>query len=151
MRHQQGRKRRYQGVACDITEHKDAQNALQESERKYRELVEHANSIILHWTCGGKITFLNEFGQRFFGYSSVEIIGRHVIGTIVPETDSSGQDLSRLMDQICADPIAFEQNINENMCRDGRKVWIAWTNRIVWDENGRRSRACSGIRSGRIY
>ena len=59
--------------------------ALRRSERKYRELLEHANSIILHWTRDGRITFLNEFGQRFFGYTEAEILGQHVVGTIVPE------------------------------------------------------------------
>ena len=39
--------------------------ALRQSERKYRELVEHANSIILRWSQDGTITFLNEFGQKF--------------------------------------------------------------------------------------
>ena len=129
-------KKFYQAVIRDITERKENEKALNESERKYRELVEHANSIILRWTHEGRITFLNEFGQRFFGYSSDEIIGRHVMETIVPQTDSSGQDLRHLMDQICADPVAFEQNVNENIRRNGEHVWIAWTNRIVRDVHG---------------
>ena len=127
----------YQAVIRDISERRQAQKALQESEQKYRELVEHANSIILHWTRDGRITFLNKFGQRFFGYSAEEIIGRHVIGTIVPETESGGRDLAMLMEQIRIDPIAFERNINENMRRNGERVWIAWTNRIAQDTQGR--------------
>jgi PAS domain S-box-containing protein len=112
------------------------EQALRESERKYRELVEHANSIILHWTRDGRIIFLNEFGQRFFGYSEAEICGRHVIGTIVPETESGGRDLRPLMDEICRDPKAFERNLNENMRRSGERVWIAWTNKVVLDQHG---------------
>jgi PAS domain S-box-containing protein len=114
-----------------------AESALRESEQNYRELVEHANSIILRWRNDGRITFLNEFGQRFFGYSAEEAIGRHVMGTIVRSTDSDGRDLAELMDRICADPAAFEQNVNENMRRNGDRVWIAWTNRIVQDAQGR--------------
>jgi PAS domain S-box-containing protein len=114
-----------------------AETALQESERKYRELVEHANSIILHWTRDGQITFLNEYGQRFFGYSQAEILGQHVVGTIVPETETTGRDLRPVMDQICSDPLAFEYNVNENMCSNGERVWIAWTNKVDFDDQGR--------------
>ena len=120
-----------------------SEERLAESERKYRELVELANSIILRWTHDGRITFLNEFGQRFFGYSAGEITGQHVVGTIVPPTESGGRDLRQLMDRICADPKAFERNVNENMRRDGRRVWIEWNNRIVWDPQGRVSEILS--------
>ncbi len=77
----------------DITERKQAQDRLSESERKYRELVELANSIILRWDPQGRITFLNEFGLRFFGYPSAEIVGRNVMDTIVPPTESGGARL----------------------------------------------------------
>jgi formate hydrogenlyase transcriptional activator len=120
----------------DITGRKRAEEGLRETERKYQELVEHANSIILHWQRDGRIIHLNEFGQRFFGYTESEIRGRHVIGTIVPETESRGRDLHTLMDEICANPSAFEQNVNENMRRNGERVWIAWTNKVLLNPVG---------------
>lgn len=122
---------------------KQSKERLAESEQHYRELVELANSIILRWHHDGRISFLNEFGQRFFGYSAEEIVGQHVVGTIVPKTESDGRDLRQLMDQICVDPKAFERNVNENMCRDGRRVWIEWNNKIVWDPQGRVSEILS--------
>jgi len=124
-------------VIRDITEHKQMEEKLRESERKYRELVENANSIILRWGPDGRVNYLNEFGQHFFGYTEAELYGRHVMGTIVPETESSGRSLHTLMEQICANPAAFEQNVNENMRRNGERVWIAWTNRIVFDPQGK--------------
>jgi len=130
-------------VIRDTTEQWGIEEALRESEQKYRELVEHANSIILRWTHEGRITFLNEFGQRFFGYSEDEIIGRHVVGTIVPAQDAAGHDLRPLMDEICAEPAAFEQNVNENVRRDGEHVWIAWTNKIKRDADGQVSEILS--------
>jgi len=123
-------------LSIDRTERKQAELLLAASERKYRELVENANSIILRWNAAGEITLLNEYGQRFFGFAQHEILGRHVLETIVPDVESSGRDLQRLMDAICADPKAFEHNVNENVRSDGQRVWISWTNRIVWDENG---------------
>jgi PAS domain S-box-containing protein len=123
-------------IIRDVTDREESERRLAENERKYRELVEHANSIILRWTRDGRITFLNEFGLRFFGYSAGEIIGQPVMGTIVPSTESDGRDLRHLMEQIQSDPQTFEQNINENTRRDGERVWIAWTNRIVKDAEG---------------
>jgi len=117
-------------------EAKRAEEVLRESEWKYRELVQNANTIILRWNRQGKITFLNEFGLDFFGYAEPEIVGRHVVGTIVPETESTGRDLRPLMDHLCADPAAFEYNVNENMRRDGSRVWIAWNNKVVLDPQG---------------
>lgn len=124
------------GVGIDIRERKHAESRLAESEQNYRELVELANSIILRWDAEGRITFLNDYGQRFFGYSLEEIIGRHVMETLVPDTDSEGRDLKSLMQQICANPRAFEHNINENVKRNGERVWIAWTNKFVSDTAG---------------
>jgi PAS domain S-box-containing protein len=121
----------------DITERKRTEALLQESERKYRELVEHANSIILRWGRDGKITFMNEFGLNFFGFSEKELIGHHWLDTIVPSTESTGRDLSALIEQIRINPKAFEQNINENIRRNGERVWISWTNKPVLDQQGR--------------
>ena len=112
-----------------------ANQALVESERKYRELVELANIIILRWTKDGRIAFVNEFGLKFFGYAADELVGRPIMETIVPASSAEGMDMAQLMVRIAADPAAFEQNVNENMRRDGERVWVAWSNRVVWDAN----------------
>ena len=74
--------------------------ALRESERRYRELVEHANSIIFRMDIDGHVTYFNEFAQRFFGYTEEEILGQSIMGTIVPERDSENRDLAALIAQI---------------------------------------------------
>ena len=139
-----GRRIRFDGMDClvgmgiDISERKRAEEELRrvdlnlrQSEQKYRELVQNANSIILRWTRDGHISFINEFGQKFFGYREDELLGRHVMDTIVPrDRESSGRDLASLMEKITADPKAFEQNVNENIKRNGERVWISWTNKI---------------------
>lgn len=121
----------------DITEQKIIEEALRSSEREYRELVMLANSIIMRWSPEGRIIFLNEFGQQFFGYTADEIAGRPMIGTLVPEKESEGRDLQSLIDEISADPRKFERNINENTRRSGERVWIDWTNKAVFDEQGK--------------
>jgi len=110
--------------------------ALAESETKYRELVQQANSIILRRKTDGSITFLNEFALQFFGYREDEILGQNVIGTIIPEKDSSGRDMAAMINAIATDPEKFKNNENENICRDGRRVWISWTNQPITDRGG---------------
>ncbi|MHC1742125.1 MAG: PAS domain S-box protein [Syntrophobacteraceae bacterium] len=113
-----------------------SQRELRVTEAKYQELVESANNIIMRRDKEGRITFFNRFAQEFFGYSSDEILGRHVVGTIVPELDSSGRDLRAMIRDIGTQPELYENNENENMRRNGERVWIAWTNKPVRDEEG---------------
>lgn len=119
-----------------VSKQKQAEEKLRMSEAKYRELVENANSIILRMNRRGEITYMNEFGQKFFGYAEDEILGRYVVGTIVPEMESTGRDLSLLMEGIRREPAAFERNINENMLRNGDRVWVGWTNKAILNEQG---------------
>ena len=123
-------------IVRDITEQKQMEKTLRASELKYRELVMLANSIILRWTRDGQIAFLNEFGQRFFGYTEEEIVGSDLVGSIVPPIECSGRDLRQLMREIRKDPQQYERNINENIRRNGQRVWIDWTNKVVLDGKG---------------
>ena len=125
-----------QAIVRDVTARKLTETALIQREREYHELVMLANSIILRWTQDGRITFLNEFGQRFFGFTEEEIVGRHVLGTIVPLQETSGRNLRSVMEEVCADPHRFERSVNENVRRNGERVWIDWTNRVVHDDEG---------------
>jgi PAS domain S-box-containing protein len=117
-----------------------AYTALQASEAKYRELVSNANALILRIGPDGRVTYFNEFAEHFFGYSSDEVMGRHVVGTIVPPRESeTGRDLAQLLAAIVADPGRYPENENENMTRDGRRVFVHWANRIILDAQNRPS------------
>ena len=124
------------GTGIDITERKHAEEALRNSEEQYRMLVQSANSIILRMDTNGVVKFFNEFSQKFFGYAAEEILGRNVVGTIVPETDSSGRNLAEMIRDIGQRPDQYEFNQNENMRCNGERVWIAWTNKAIIDNDG---------------
>ncbi len=113
------------------------EEALRRSEGKYRELVENANCSIIRLNLGGTITFINEFAQKFFDYTEEEILGRHIVGTIVPETDSAGQNLRALIEGVVSNPDLYARHENENMRKNGDRVWVMWANKALFDEEGK--------------
>ncbi|MDD5643068.1 MAG: PAS domain S-box protein [Syntrophales bacterium] len=112
-------------------------DALAQSEAKYRELVENANSIILRLDPQGRITFFNEFAQRFFGYPEKEILGREMVGLIVPPRDRQGRDLAAMVTDLVQNPERYATHEHENMRRNGEAVWVSWTNKALRDVEGR--------------
>jgi PAS domain S-box-containing protein len=126
-----------EALRVEINERKQVEDAHRRSEEKYRELVENANSIILRMDVHGNVTFFNEFAESFFGFSGEEILGRNVVGTIVPPADSSGRDLVEMIRDIIRHPERYVRNENENMRRDGERVWVLWTHKALLDADGR--------------
>ncbi|MBK8880821.1 MAG: PAS domain S-box protein [Bacteroidales bacterium] len=126
----------WHGFIQDVTSRKQTELILKDSERRYRELVENSNSAIIRWNSDGKIMFFNEYAQKFFGYTNEEILGQSV-GMLIPETESTGRDLTSMLHDILYNPENYINQVNENICRDGRRVWIAWTNKPILDESGR--------------
>ena len=130
----------------EIAQRTLAEVSLRQSELKYRHLVQSANTIILQMDNKGRITFLNNFGQEFFGYAEAELLGKSVVGTIVPVKDSSDKDLKVMIEDIIKNPQNYLHNENENMRRNGERVWIVWTNQPLFDDAGNlREILCVGI------
>ncbi|WP_392533154.1 PAS domain S-box protein [Nostoc sp. C117] len=66
-----------QGLVFDISERKEVEAALQESEGRYRAILEDQNELIARGLPDGTITFINQAFCRFFGLKREEIIGQH--------------------------------------------------------------------------
>jgi PAS domain S-box-containing protein len=110
--------------------------AIRKERDEFRDLVENAGSIMFRSDREGNITFFNDFAQRFFQFSAGEILGRNVIGTIVPASDSGGKDLVAMIREIREHPERYRNNENENIKKNGERVWISWTNRAIYNEKG---------------
>jgi PAS domain S-box-containing protein len=113
---------------------KHTEKVLHASEDKYRALVENADCIILRIDPKGNITFFNEFAQKFFGYTEREILGKNVIGTIIPKTDKSGRNFTKIEKAIRQHPQRYATYESENIRKDGRRVWVVWANKIIRDK-----------------
>jgi two-component system sensor kinase FixL len=113
---------------------KHTEQVLHASEDKYRTLVENADCIILRMDTNGNITFFNEFAQKFFGYTEREILGKNIVGTIVPKIDGLGRNFIKTEKAIRQHPECYAIYDCENIRKNGRRVWVVWANKAVRDE-----------------
>lgn len=124
-------------TARDITQRKQAEEALRLSEAKYRELVQNANSMIVRLDTNWRLTFFNEFAQKFFGYEEKEILGRKITDTILPPIDSNGRNLEAELKDLYIHPEKYKNIALENVRRNGERVVVAWTNRPIRGADGK--------------
>jgi PAS domain S-box-containing protein len=99
-------------------------------------LMENVNATILSLNPEGEITFLNPYGQHFFGYSSDEILGKPMLGTLTPVTGFQGRDLTTFMAGVMHHPNRYAFSVNTNMLHDGRRVETFWANKGISDDQG---------------
>jgi PAS domain S-box-containing protein len=86
----------YDGLITDITERKRAEEALRQSESRYRQLMEHASDGIVIFDPYGHLLKVNSKVSEMLGYSQEELLGSKIENLIPVE------DLNAM-------PIAFDE------------------------------------------
>ena len=73
------------GYAKNITERKRSEEAIRESENRYRELAEMLPQVVFELDLGGYFVFFNRHSLELFGYAAEDMKSLNVFQAIVPE------------------------------------------------------------------
>jgi len=120
----------------DYQEKLKAEEALKESEEKYRELVQNARSIIIRWDTAGNVLFANDFALEFFKFTEEELVGQSIIGNLIPNTPRAKKELAELILKITVDPEKYKTLESLNLKKNRDRVFIYWANRPIFDKKG---------------
>jgi diguanylate cyclase (GGDEF)-like protein/PAS domain S-box-containing protein len=121
------------GVGREITDRKQVEEALRESEERYRTLVENATDLVFRTDNTGRLTFVNPATLRITGYEEKEIIGKQYTIVIRPDMRDEAmkffgrQFVKRIQNTYSEYPM---------LTKNGQDVWFGQnTQLIVEDDN----------------
>jgi PAS domain S-box-containing protein len=125
---------RIAGTHLEITPHKQAEQALQQSEEKYRNIFENATEGIFQSTPEGKYITVNPAFAGMAGYESPDDMIKSIvnIGRQLYARAEDRDNLKALLD----DPGYVRDYIAEIRRKDGSQLWIAINAKCVREEDG---------------
>jgi len=120
------------GTLRDITERKQAEDALRRSEERYRTIVQDQTELICRFLPDTTLTFVNDAYARSFGRTPEDLIGSRFL-PLIPEEDR--KRVLRALSALSSDePVATHEH--RVLLPGGKVGWQQWTNRVFLDDGG---------------
>ena len=123
-----GSAREIEGIIFDITEHKEARQALAESEERFRKLFEDANDIIYIHDLQGKFVAINQEAVRVFGYSQEE--ARSVSIAQIVDKDYLPLAMQKIQEKLKGSPSTKPYELLTHT-KSGEPIWVEVSTRLL--------------------
>lgn len=118
-------------VVRDINDRKVAELALQQSEARYRAIVQDQTELICRLLPDFTFSFVNDAYCRYFDVQSTEVIGQTIAARIHPEDRE--QVIRDLRSLTPSQPTLTTEN---RVMVNGTTRWTQWNNRISFNDQG---------------
>ncbi len=128
-----GKLLRMSGIVMDITDRKHAEEALRESEERYRNVVETQTEMICRYRPDGTLTFVNDAYCRFFARTREQLVGTKFID-LIPV--SARPSVLRYVESLRSTP-EIQTVEHEVLQPDGSVGWQQWFDHVILDSEGK--------------
>jgi PAS domain S-box-containing protein len=116
----------------NITERKESEKMLEESEERYRGIVEDTPVLVCNFKPDYAIEFVNSAYCSLFEMTYEELIGKSIL-SLIPEKDR--ETVTRNISSLAIDsPVMSHEH--QVILPDGNTGWQEWVNRVFFDKNG---------------
>jgi PAS domain S-box-containing protein len=122
------------GATTDITERRQAQDELRESERRFRSMLSHLELIAMMLDRNARITYCNDHLLRLTGWSREELIGRDWIETFIPRENAA--EMFSAFTALLADAPQEWHRQSEIVTRSGKRLLIQWNHSVLRSPSG---------------
>jgi two-component system, cell cycle sensor histidine kinase and response regulator CckA len=121
-------------MAQDISERKQAEEELRESERRFSDMLGNLELVSLMLDRDARITYCNDYLLRLTGWQRAEVIGRDWFELFVPP-ELVGE-LQGVHSALLADQPAAWHHEHEIVTRSGARRFIRWNNSVLRSASG---------------